>query len=68
MLVVQFGKNFTYFLAPLAAEYLHETNISIGISHLLFFVLLDAVKKSFEEERNKNKDGHSRGVTTSSLP
>ena len=26
---------------------------------------LDALKKSLEEERNKNKEGNSKGVTTS---
>ena len=61
---VQFGKNFSYILPPLAAEYLRETNISIFISHLLF-LFFRCREKGFEEERNKNKDGNSRGVTTS---
>ena len=54
----------TCLLELFAAEYLRETNISIFISHLLF-LFFRCREKGFEEERNKNKDGNSRGVTTS---
>ena len=57
----------TWLLELLASEYLRETNISIFISHLLF-LFFRCREKGFEEERNKNKDGNSRGVTTSQLP
>ena len=46
------------------AEYLRETNISVFISHLCY-LFIRCLEKVFEEERKKNKEGNSRGVTTS---
>ena len=61
---VQFGKNFGYtlpltcLLELLTAENLRETNISVSRSHLLF-LFFRYLKKVFEEEINKNKEGNS---------
>ena len=39
----------------LPAEYLREANISIFISHLLFFFSLDALKKSSKKKETRIK-------------
>ena len=50
----------TCLLELLSAEHLRETNISIFVSHSLMVTCsLDV----FEEERNENEKGKSRGVT-----
>ena len=57
----------TCLLGLLAAEYLHETNISIF--YLIYCVLFfRCLEKGFEEERKKNKDGNNQGAATMQLP
>ena len=58
--LVQFGENLSLILPPLAslellaAEYLHDTNISNFIYHLLMITRsLDALKKSSKAKENK---------------
>ena len=69
---VHFGKNFSYILPPLASQNYLLQSISVKLLyHFLYliycFLFFRCRRKGFEEERNKNKDGNSRGVTTSQL-
>ena len=57
----------TCLLELLAAEHLCETKPSV-VYLIYCFLFFRSREKSFEEEINKNKDGNSRGVTTSQLP
>ena len=70
---VQFGKNFSYILSPLASQNYLLQSISVKLIYqflylIYCFLFFRCREKSFEEERNKNKDGTSRGVTTGQLP
>ena len=59
----------TCLLELLVADYNRESNISIFICHLWFFVLIwfRCFGKVFDEERNKNKYGSSQDFTTIQL-
>ena len=71
--LVQFKKNLRYIVPPLASQNYLLQSISVKLIYqslyltngYLFFRCLE---KLFEEERNKNKEGNNRGVTTSQLP
>ena len=70
---VQFGKNFNDILPPLASQNYLLQSISLKlIYHFLYliycFLFFRCREKGSKEERNKNKDGNSRSVTTSLLP
>ena len=53
------------FLSELpAAEYLRETNISIFIYHSLMVTCSSDALENLRRERNENKKGKIRGVTT----
>ena len=69
---VQFGKNFSYILPPLASQNYLLQSISVKLIYqflyLIYgFLFFRCLEKVFEEERNKNKDGNSRGVAISQL-
>ena len=67
--MVQFVKNLSYILPPLASENYLQQSISVKliyqflylINGYLFFRSLEIV---FEEERKEDKKGNSRGVAT----
>ena len=67
--LVQFGKNLNCVLAQLASRNYLQQSISVKLIYqflyltdgYLFFRCLEEV---FEEERNDNEKGNSRGVTT----
>ena len=70
---VQFGKNFSYILPPLASQNHLLQSISVKLIyhflHLIYgFLFFRCLEKVFEEERKKNKEGKGLGVTISQLP
>ena len=71
--LVQFGKKLSYILPPLASQNYQLQNISVKLiyqfSHLIYgYFFFRYLEKVFEEERNKNNDKTSGGLTTRQLP
>ena len=70
---VQFGKNCSYILPPLACQHYLLQSISVKLIcqflYLIYcFLFFRCLKEIFEEERNRNKDRKSQVVTMTQLP
>ena len=71
--LVQFRKNLSYILLPLASQNYLLQNIYVKLIYQLLYLIyrymfLRYLEKVFEEGGNENKDGNSRDATTSYLP
>ena len=71
--LAQFGKNLSYILPPLASQNYLLQSISVKLIYQFLYLIngylfFRCLEKVFEEERNENKKGNSRGVTTTQLP
>ena len=71
--LVQFPKNLSYILLPLASQNYLLQNICVKLIYQLLYLIyrymfLRYLEKVFEEGGNENKEGNSRDATTSYLP
>ena len=71
--LVQFQKNLSYILLPLASQNYLLQNIYVKLIYQLLYLIyrymfLRYLEKVFEEGGNENKEGNSRDATTSYLP
>ena len=71
--LVQFRKNLSYILLPLASQNYLLQNIYVKLIYQLLYLIyrymfLRYLEKVFEEGGNENKEGNSRDATTSYLP
>ena len=71
--LVQFGKNVSQILPPLASQNYLLQSISVKLIYQFLYLIYGYLffrcfEKVFKEERNENKEGNSRGITTSQLP
>ena len=67
--LVQIEKNLNYILPPLASYNYLQQRISVKLIYQFLYVIngylfFRCLEKVFQEEKNENEKGNSRGVTT----